>query len=148
MAVVQSKLSLLLQSSSSVDPDWNVLAVVLALGMSLDVLEVTDSPCQKVSGHDWRSLENNSVEAITLALLCLLLRHVAESDLVLRHLDLDVESGLEVRLIETGEGSASIACFELGAEHVMELVILGDGSGNLALRGVLGAVETSHDLDY
>jgi hypothetical protein len=30
----------------------------------------------------------------------------------------------------------------------MELVILGDGSGNLALRGVLGAVETSHDLDY
>jgi hypothetical protein len=52
VAVVQRKISLLLQTASGVDPDGNVLSVVLALRVCLNILEISDSPCQKVCGHD------------------------------------------------------------------------------------------------
>ena len=146
VAVVQSKTTLLLQAARSVDPDRNVLAVVLALGESLDVLKVTDSPRQKVGRHDRRSLEYDSVEADPLAGLDLLLGHVAERDLVLGHFQLNIEGSLEVGLVEAGESAAGVAGLELGAEHVVELVVLCDGSGDVALGLVLGAVEAGHDV--
>lgn len=52
VAVVQSKASLLLQTTGSVNPDRNVLAIVLALGVRLDVFKVTNSPRQEVGRHD------------------------------------------------------------------------------------------------
>jgi len=146
VAVVQSKATLLLQTTGSVNPDGNVLSVVLALGESLDVLKVTDSPRQQVGRHDRRSLEDDSMEAVPLAGLDLLLGHVAEGDLVLGHFELDIEGSLQVGLVEAGEGAAGVAGLELGAEHVVELVILCDGGGDVALGLVLGAVEAGHDV--
>ena len=81
-----------------------------------------------------------------LALHDLLLSNVAEGDLVLWHLKLNIEGGLEVWLVEAGEGAASIAGFELGAEHVVELVVSRNGCGNVTLGLVLGAVEAGHDV--
>jgi hypothetical protein len=86
------------------------------------------------------------VEAIALALLDLLLGHVAERDLVLWHLKLDIESRLEVRLVEARECAAGVAGLELGAEHVVELAVSGNGCGDIALWLVLRAVEAGHDV--
>jgi hypothetical protein len=55
--VLESPLTLLLQTTGGVDTDGNLLAVVLAISESLDILKVTDSPGQKVGAHDGRGLE-------------------------------------------------------------------------------------------
>jgi hypothetical protein len=146
VAVGQGPLSLLLEPTGGVDPHGNALAIVLALRVCLDILKVADCPSEEVGRHDGGALKHNVLEARLAALLDLLLGHVAESDLVFRHFELDIEGGLEVWLVEAGEGSAGVAGLELGAEHVVELVIFGDGGGNFALGRVLGAVETSHNL--
>jgi hypothetical protein len=146
VAVVQGKMTLLLQTAGSVNPDGNVLAVVLALGESLDVLKVTNSPRQEVGRHDGRSLKDDGVEAVPLAGLDLLLGHVAECDLILGYFKLDIEGSLQVGLVEAGESAAGVAGLELGAEHVVELVVLCNRSGDVALGLVLGAVEAGHDV--
>lgn len=86
------------------------------------------------------------MEAIPLARLDFLLGHVAERNLVLGHFELDVKRSLEVGFVETRKGAAGVASFELGAKHVVELVVLGYRRRDFALGLVLGAVETSHDI--
>src|SRR5690242_1470610 len=86
VAVIQSKATLLLQTTSGVDPDGDALAVVLALSESLDIFEVSNRPGQKVCRHDRRPFKCNSVEALTLTRLDFLLRHVAERNQILWHL--------------------------------------------------------------
>jgi hypothetical protein len=146
VAVVQGKMTLLLQTTGGVNPDGDVLAVVLALSESLDVLKVANSPRQEVGRHDGRSLKDDSMEAVPLAGLDLLLGHVAECDLVLGYFKLDIEGSFQVGLVEAGESAAGVAGLELGAEHVVELVVLCNGSGDVALGLVLGAVEAGHDV--
>ncbi|KAI6764699.1 hypothetical protein HG531_012586 [Fusarium graminearum] len=127
--VLKSPLTLLLETTGGVDTDGNLLAVVLAISESLDVLKVTNSPGQKVA---------------VLGRSSLLDRHVAQSNLVGRNLDVKVKGGLEVGLVEAGESSASVASLELGAEHVVPFAIVGNRSGRSTGRLVLAAVETSH----
>jgi hypothetical protein len=55
--VLESPLTLLLQTTGGVDTDGDLLAVVLAVSESPDVLKVTDTPGQKVGAHDGRGLE-------------------------------------------------------------------------------------------
>lgn len=86
------------------------------------------------------------METIPLARLNLLLRHVAERDLVLGHFEFDVKGSFQIRFVEARESTASVAGFELGAEHVVELVVLCNGSRDVALGLVLGAVEAGHDV--
>jgi hypothetical protein len=146
VAIVKGKASLLLQASSGVHSDWDVFAIVFALCESFNVLKVSNGPSQKVCGHDWCPLKDYSMESIALARLDFLLWHIAQSDLVFRDLNLDIESGLEVGLVEAREGSAGIAGLELSAEHVVKFVVLCDGCRYFALWRVLGSIETGHDV--
>jgi hypothetical protein len=135
--------ALLLETTGGVDTDGDLLAVVASLSVGFNVLEVTDSLGQDVGTHDRRSLEGDHVPAI-LGGLGLLDKHVAQSNLVDGDLNLKVKGGLEVGLVEAGEGSASIAGLELGAQHVVPVVVAGHGSGGGGGRLALAAVETSH----
>jgi hypothetical protein len=146
VTVVQRKATLFLQALCSVYTNGDVLAVVLALGESLDVLEVTNSPRQKVRRHNGCALEDNSVEAIALAGLDVFLWHVTKRSLVLWYFNLDVEGCLQVWLVEAGERAAGIARLELRAEHVVELVVFGNGCWDFAFGRVLGSIEACHDL--
>lgn len=141
--VLQSPATLLLETTGGVDTDGNLLSVVLAVGQLLDVLKITDSPGQKVAAHDGRRLEGNQLPAL-LGGLGVLDGHVAQGDLVGGDLNLQVVSGLEVGLVEAGESSAGIASLELGAEHVVPLVVAGDRGSRGFGRLVLAAVETGH----
>lgn len=141
--VLESPTALFLETTGGVDTDGNLLSIVSAIGQLLDVLKVTDSPCQEVGAHKRRSLERHHVPAF-LGRLDLLHGHVAEGDLVDGDLNIKVVGGLEVRLVEARESSAGIARFELGAEHVVPLVIAGDRGGGSFSGPVFAAVETSH----
>lgn len=88
----------------------------------------------------------NDLEVGPAASLNLLLRHIAQRRLVFRNFDVNIESGLEVRLVEARESSAGVARLKLCAEHVVEFIVLCQGGGDLALGLVLGAVEAGHDL--
>lgn len=99
-----------------------------------------------ICAHDRSSLEGYDFQTGLLALLDILLGHVTQSNLVLRNLNLKVERSLKVWLIEAGKSSASIAGFELGAEHVVMLIISGDRCGSRNGRLVLRSVETRHDV--
>lgn len=44
MSTLKRKTSLLLEPPGGIDPDWNALALVFALGHSLDVFEITNGP--------------------------------------------------------------------------------------------------------
>lgn len=141
--VLQSPATLLLETTGGVDTDGNLLSVVLAVGQLLNVLKVTDSPGQKVAAHDGRRLEGNQLPAL-LGGLGVLDGHVAQGDLVGGDLNLQVVGGLEVGLVEAGESSAGIAGLELGAEHVVPLVVVGDRGSRGFGRLVLASVETGH----
>ncbi|KAI6756739.1 hypothetical protein HG530_011337 [Fusarium avenaceum] len=127
--VLESPLTLLLQATGSVDTDGDLLAVVLAVSESLDVLKVTDTPGQEVAIFGRSSLLDG---------------HVAQSNLVGRNLDFEIKSGLEVGLVKARECSTSIASLELGAEHVVRFAVVRDRSSRSRSRLVLAAVETSH----
>ena len=146
MSALQRQLTLLLQATGGVDSDGQVLAVVLPPGKVLDVLKVTKRPRQQVGRHDWCPLEAHDLVSCILALLGLLLRHVGQGGQVLRHLHLEVESGLQVGLVETREGAASVGRLELCGEHVVVLVVFGDTLCGLDGGSVLGAVEASHGV--
>lgn len=148
VTVVQGKASLLLQSACCVNSDRDVLSIVLALCERFHIFEIANCPCQKIGGHDGRTIEHNCVKSIPFARLDLLLRHVAKGNLILGNLKLDIKCCLEVRFVEAGEGTACIARLELGAEHVMEFVVFRNRRRNLAFRLVLGAVEACHDVVY
>ena len=45
---LQSKASLVLQAASGINSNWDTLALVLALGHSLDIFEVTNCPGEKL----------------------------------------------------------------------------------------------------
>lgn len=141
--VLESPTALFLQATSGVDTDGNLLSIVSAVGQLLDVLKVTDSPCQEVGAHKRRSLERHYVPSF-LGRLDLLDGHVAQGDLIDRDLDIKVVGGLQVGLVEARESSAGIAGFELGAEHVVPLVVVGDRGGGSFGGPVFAAVETSH----
>ena len=141
--VLKSPHALLLEAAGGVDADRKLLAVVLAVRESLDVLEVTDSPGKEVGAHDRAALERDDL-LVGAGGLGLLDGHVGKGDLVLGDLNGEIECGLEVGLVEAGEGTASIARLELGAEHVVELVVAGDAGGRRGSGLVLGAVETGH----
>ena len=147
MGTLKSKLALLLQATSGVDSDRQVLAVVLPPGEVLNVFEIAKCPCQKVCRHDGCTLEAHDFVSRVLALLDLLLGHVGQGSQILGHLHLEVESGLEVRLVKTREGSAGVACFELGAVHVVEFVVFRDGSWYLALGMARRASEDSNCVE-
>ena len=128
VSMLKSEAALLLEAPGGVDTNGQVLAVVLPAGEVLDVLEVSDAPCEEVGAHDRGPLEGDNVKARLRRLLDLLLGHVAECNLVLRDLNLKVKGRLEVRLVEARECPASIARLKLSAEHVVVFIILGDGS--------------------
>jgi hypothetical protein len=142
VGMFQSETALLLQTSGCVDANWQVLAAVLALGEGFDILKVADSPGQEIGAHDRSSIELHSLQAVLD--LGALLWHVTESNLIFRELELDVEGSLEIRLVETRERTACIAGFELGAVHVVKLVISWDRLGCRSDWLVLGTIETSH----
>ena len=141
--VLNSPLSLVLETAGSVNADGQLLAVVLALSVTLNVLEITQSPGQEISAHDGSALKGHDLPAL-LAGLGLLDRHVAEDDLVDGDLNVEVERSLQVGLVKAREGSTSIGRLELCAEHVVELVVEGDRRSRVNLGLVLAAVETSH----
>ena len=141
--VFNSPFSLVLETASSVNADGQLLAVVLALSETLNVLEITESPGQEVGAHDGSALKGHDLPAL-LAGLGVLDRHVAEDDLVDGDLNVKVEGSLQVGLVKARESSTSIGRLELCAEHVVELVVEGDGGSRVNLGLVLAAVETSH----
>ncbi|GJC83687.1 hypothetical protein ColLi_06525 [Colletotrichum liriopes] len=141
--VPQGPAALLLEAAGGVDADGQLLAVVAALGELLDVLEVADGPGEEVGAHLGAGLEGDELPAV-LGLLGVLDGHVAEGDLVVGDLNLKVEGGLEVGLVEAGEGAAGVAGLELGAEHVVPLVVAGHRLGGLDGGLVLAAVEAGH----
>jgi hypothetical protein len=126
VSTLEGQLTLVLEASGGVDSDREVLAVVLASGEVLDVFKVTESPSQEVGAHDRCTVERDNLGARLVALLGFLLRHVGQSGLVLWNLNLEVESGLEVGLVEAGEGSARIARLELSGQHVVVFRVSGD----------------------
>ena len=142
-SVLQRPVALFLQAAGGVDAHGELFPVVSALRESLYVLEVANCPAEQVGGHDWRSLEGHKLPALR-SRLGILDGHVAQGNLVGGDLNGEVEGGLEVRLIETGKGAAGISTLELGAGHVVKLVITRDGSGSRDHRFVLGSIETSH----
>lgn len=141
--VLKSPHALLLEAAGGVDTDGELLAIVLAVGEGLDVLKVANSPGQEVGAHDRAALERDNLLVGTGG-LGFLDGHVGEGDLVLGDLNGEIKGGLEVGLVEAGEGAASIARLELGAEHVVELVVPGNAGGGRGSGLVLGAVETGH----
>jgi hypothetical protein len=140
--VFEGPVTLLLETTGSVDTDGDLLAIVASLSVSLDVLEVTESLDQEIGAHSGRGLEGDHVPPIVGG-LGLLDRHVAQSNLVNGDLNLKVKGGLEVGLVEAWESSARIAGLELGAQHVVPVVVGGHGSGGGGGRLILAAVETS-----
>lgn len=48
MRALDGKTGLLLEASGSVDTNWNWRAIVFALGMRLDVLEITNGPGEEL----------------------------------------------------------------------------------------------------
>lgn len=52
-----------------------------------------------------------------------LLRHVAQCNLILRNFDLEIKCSLEVRLVKARESSSSIATLELGGELVVPFIV-------------------------
>ncbi len=141
--VFQRPPTLLLQSARRVHTDGHLLAVILAGGRSLDILKVSDGPGKQVGAHDGAALERDELLA-AVDRLRLLLGHVGQGDLVLGDLKGQVESCLEVRLVEAGEGTAGITGLELGAQHVMKIVVTGHARGGRGGRLVLAAVEPGH----
>lgn len=141
--VLESVAALLLEAAGSVHADGELLAVVAALGESLDVLEVTDGPGQEVAAHDGSSLKRDELPAL-LGRLGLLDRHVAKSNLVVGDLNLEIVCGLQIGLVKAGESSAGVAGLELGAEHVVPLIVAGDRVGRSDDGLVLASVEASH----
>jgi hypothetical protein len=137
VSTLEGQLALLLEASGGVNSDRQVLAVVLASGKVLDVLKVTESPSQEVGAHDRGTVERNDLGARLVALLDFLLGHVGQGGLILWNLNLEVESCLEVGLIEAGEGSASIARLELSGQHVVVFRVSGDRGGGRDGRLVL-----------
>jgi hypothetical protein len=137
VSTLEGQLALVLEASGGVDSDGEVLSVVLASGEILDVFKVTESPSQEVGAHDGGTVERDNLGARLVALLDFLLGHVGQGGLVLWDFNLEVESCLEVGLVETGEGSASIAGLELSGQHVVVFRVSGDrcggGDGGLVL---------------
>lgn len=146
MGALQSKLTLLLQTTSGVNSDGQVLAVVLPPGKVLDVFKVAKRPCQQVGRHDRCPLEAHNLVSCVLALLGLLLRHVGQGGQVLGNFHLKVERSLEVGLVETREGATGVGRLELCGEHVVVLVVFGNTLCGLDGGSVLGAVEASHGV--
>jgi hypothetical protein len=146
VSALQRKLALILQATSGVDSDRQVLAVVLPLGEVLNVLEVAKCPSEQVCRHDWCALEAHNLVSCILTLLGLLLRHVGQRGQVFGHFHFEVESGFEVGLVEAREGTAGVGRFELCREHVVVLVILGHALCRFDGGVVLGTVEASHGI--
>ena len=145
MRALQCQFALLLQTARGVHPDGQVLAIIFPLREVLNVLEVTKRPRKQVSRHDRSLLKAHDLVSI-LALLGLLLRHVRQSCQVFRDLDLEVEGGLEVRLIEARKCAAGVRGLKLGGEHVVVLIVLCDALGGLDGGFVFGAVEAGHGI--
>lgn len=108
MCTLQGQLALVLESSRGVYSYRQSFAIVLTPCEVLDILEVAECPGKQVRAHDWRFVEADDLVAVLLTLASLLLWHVAQSGEIIRYLNLEVEGGLKIGLVETGEGSASI----------------------------------------
>jgi hypothetical protein len=63
--------------------------------------------------------------------------------LIPRNLDGKIKRCLDIWLVEAWESTASIASFELGAEHVVELVVSRNAGGSRHRRLILAPVEPS-----
>lgn len=144
VCTLQSKLALVLETLCGVDSDGQVLSVVLSPGKVLDIFKVTKGPGEEVRAHDWSLVKADDLCAGLVALLDFLLLHVGQCSLVLWDLDFKIESGLEVRLVETGECPAGIGGLELGGKHVVVCIVSWYGSCGGYSGLVLGAVETCH----
>lgn len=96
-----------------------------------------------ISAHQRRPLKRHDLPAL-LPLPRALLRHIAQRDLVLRDLDLNIIRSLERRLVEARQRAPAVARLELRAEHVVVVADLGHarrgGGGWLVSR----AVEARH----
>ena len=146
MTVLQRKSTLVFEPPGGIYANRKVFAIVFSLGEGLDIFEVSDCPSQQICGHDRGPIEGDVLEALLLALLDVLLRHVAERHLIFRYFQRNIEGGLEIWLIEARESSASIARLELSTEHIVELIVLSDRLGNIALWLIFRAVEACHHL--
>lgn len=109
MGMLQGPPSLFLKAPSSIDPDRQVLPIVFPPSKVLHVLEISCRPCKEVCTHDWRAVKGDDLKAVLLAGPGILDWHVAERDLVIWDLDLEVKGGFEVGLVKAGKSSSGIA---------------------------------------
>lgn len=109
-------MSTIFEPFGGVDSDWQMLAIVSALRVCFNELEIAYRPCKQISAHDWSLLELDDFQTL-LARSNRLLRHVAQCCQIVRDFDTEIECGFEIRLVKTGKGAPGIAGFELRAEH-------------------------------
>ena len=117
-----------------------------AVGIVSDPCSILLNIPTYIGAHPGASLERDLLEARPGAGLHLLLGHVAQRSLVLGNLNLEIEARFQIWLVEARECSASIAGLELGAEHVVELVVPGHRWRRRCRWLVLGSVEPCHDV--
>jgi len=72
--------------------------------------------------------------------------HVAERRLALGDLDLEIERGFQVGLVEAREGPARVTRLELSTQHVVEVAFLRCVGGRLPHGLILGPIETCHNI--
>lgn len=145
MGTLQRKLALRLQSLGCVYPHGQALSIVLPPRKVLDILKVAKCPCKKVRRHDRCPVEAHNLVSI-FALSCVLLLHIAQCHQIVRNLDLEVESRLEVWFVEARECSAGIRTLKLRREHVVVLVVPGYALRCLYSWLVSRSVEASHGV--
>lgn len=99
-----------------------------------------------VCAHNRGLFESNKLQVSIASISLRLDGHIAECSLALGDFDLEIESGLKVRLVKARESPSSIARLKLSAQHVIEISLLGCARACFPDGCVLGAVKARHNV--